>query len=115
MWLTGRLAPALKTIADFRHGNGVAIRNVRWRFVELCRGLQLLSSDMAAIDGSRFKAANSRDENYPAEDLAVTGDDVHADKDLLRIIFEILETFRSHRRLILEDIDRGQPRLRALC
>ncbi|ASL42861.1 hypothetical protein bAD24_I05170 [Burkholderia sp. AD24] len=66
MWLTGRLAPDLKTIADFRRDNGAAIRNVCRRFVELCRGLKLLSSDMVAIDGSKFKAVNSRDRNYTA-------------------------------------------------
>jgi transposase len=64
MGLTGRLAPDFKTIADFRRDNGLAIRNVCRRFVELCRGLKLLSSDMVAIDGSKFKASNSRDRNY---------------------------------------------------
>ncbi|BCF97967.1 hypothetical protein PPGU19_025360 [Paraburkholderia sp. PGU19] len=64
MWLTGRLAADFKTIADFRRDNGAAIRNVCRRFVELCRGLKLLSSDMVAIDGSKFKAVNSRDRNY---------------------------------------------------
>jgi len=39
MWLTGRLAPDFKTIADFRRNSGAAIRNVCRRFVELCRGL----------------------------------------------------------------------------
>jgi transposase len=66
MWLTGRLAPDFKTIADFRRDNGAAIRNVCRRFVELCRGLKLLSSDMVAIDGSKLKAVNSRDRNYTA-------------------------------------------------
>jgi hypothetical protein len=66
MWLTGRLAPDFKTIADFRRDNGSAIRNVCRRFVELCRGLKLLSGDMVAIDGSKFKAVNSRDRNYTA-------------------------------------------------
>jgi transposase len=66
MWLTGRLAPDFKTIADFRRDNGLAIRNVCRRFVELCRGLKLLSADMVAIDGSKFKAVNSRDKNYTA-------------------------------------------------
>ena len=61
MWLTGRLAPDFKTIADFRRNSGAAIRNVCRRFVELCRGLKLLSSDMVAIDGSKFKASNSRE------------------------------------------------------
>jgi transposase len=64
MWLTGRLSPDFKTIADFRRDNGLAIRNVCRRFVELCRGLKLLSSDTVAIDGSKFKAVNSRDRNY---------------------------------------------------
>jgi transposase len=66
MWLTGRLAPDFKTVADFRRDNGPAIRNVCRRFVELCRGLKLLSSDMVAIDGSKFKAVNSRDRNFTA-------------------------------------------------
>ena len=66
MWLTGRLAPDFKTIADFRRDNGAAIRNVCRRFVELCRGLKLLSADTVAIDGSKFKAVNSRDKNYTA-------------------------------------------------
>ncbi|NYH22869.1 IS1182 family transposase [Paraburkholderia bryophila] len=66
MWLTGRLAPDFKTIADFRRDNGAAIRNVCKRFVELCRGMKLLTSDTVAIDGSKFKAVNSRDRNYTA-------------------------------------------------
>jgi transposase len=66
MWLTGRLAPDFKTIADFRRDKGLAIRKVCRRFVGLCRGLRLLSGDMVAIDGSKFKAVNSRDKNYTA-------------------------------------------------
>ncbi|KND56420.1 ISPsy6, transposase [Candidatus Paraburkholderia schumanniana] len=69
MWLTGRLAPDFKTIADFRRDNGPAIRNVCRRFVELCRGLKLLSSDMVAIDGSKFKVVNSRDRNFTASKI----------------------------------------------
>ncbi len=37
MWLTERLAPDFKTIADFRRDNGQGIRNVCRRFVELNR------------------------------------------------------------------------------
>jgi transposase len=37
MWLTGRLVPDHKTIADFRKDNGAAIRKVCTRFVALCR------------------------------------------------------------------------------
>src|SRR5438132_12306064 len=64
MWLTGRLAPDHKTIADFRKGNGVAIRKVCARFVALCREIGLLTKASVAIDGSKFKAVNNRDKNF---------------------------------------------------
>jgi transposase len=64
MWLTGRLAPDFKTIADFRRDNGKGIRNVCRRFVVLCRDLKLFSQAMVAIDSSKFKAVNSRDRNF---------------------------------------------------
>ena len=63
MWLTGRLAPDFKTIADFRKDNGEAIRLVCREFVMLCRKLNLIS-DTLAIDGSKFKAVNNRDKNF---------------------------------------------------
>jgi transposase len=64
MWLTGRLAPDHKTIADFRKDNGRAIRQVCVRFVVLCRMLGLLAHASVAIDGSKFKAVNNRDKNF---------------------------------------------------
>ena len=64
MWLTGRLAPDHKTIADFRKDNGAAIKKVCAQFVELCRKLGLLAKASVAIDGSKFKAVNSRDNNF---------------------------------------------------
>lgn len=64
MWLTGRLAPDHKTIADFRKDNGPAIRKVCARFVELCRQIGLLATASVAIDGSKFKAVNNRDRNF---------------------------------------------------
>jgi len=64
MWLTGRLAPDFKTIADFRRDNGAGIRNVCRRFVVLCRDLKLFAQGAVAIDGSKFKAVNSRDRNF---------------------------------------------------
>ena len=64
MWLTGRLAPDHKTIADFRKDNGPAIRKVCTRFVALCRELGLLATASVAIDGSKFKAVNTRDKNF---------------------------------------------------
>jgi transposase len=64
MWLTGRLAPDFKTIADFRRDNDEGIRNVCRRFVLLCRELKLFSQALVAIDGSKFKAVNTRDRNF---------------------------------------------------
>jgi transposase len=64
MWLTGRLMPDFKTIADFRKGNGAAIRAVCRQFVVLCRQLNLFAEAVVAIDGSKFKAVNNRDKNF---------------------------------------------------
>jgi transposase len=64
MWLTGRLVPDHKTIADFRKDNGKAIRKVCARFVDLCREIGLLATASVAIDGSKFKAVNNRDKNF---------------------------------------------------
>jgi len=64
MWLTGRLAPDFKTIADFRRDNSKAIRKVCSQFVMLCRQIGLLNGDGVAIDGSKFKAVNNRDKNF---------------------------------------------------
>lgn len=70
MWLTRRLAPDHKTIADFRKDNGPAIRKVCARFVELCRRIGLLSVASVAIDGSKFKAVNNRDRNFTEGKMA---------------------------------------------
>lgn len=64
MWLTHRLAPDFKTIADFRRDNGQGIRNVCRRFVLLCRELKLFTQSVVAIDSSKFKAVNNRERNY---------------------------------------------------
>jgi transposase len=64
MWLTGRLAPDFKTIADFRKDNGPAIRAACRQFIALCRRLELFTHAVAAIDGSKFKAVNARDKNF---------------------------------------------------
>jgi transposase len=64
MWLSGRLAPDFKTIADFRKDNGEAIRLVCREFVMLCKKLNLFADAFVAIDGSKFKAVNNRDRNF---------------------------------------------------
>ena len=64
MWLTGRLAPDFKTIADFRKDNGPAIQAVCAQFIALCREIGLFAKAVAAIDGAKFKAVNARDRNF---------------------------------------------------
>ena len=64
MWLTSRLAPDHKTIADFRKDNGRAIGKVCSQFVCLCRQLGLFAEAAVAIDGLKFKAVNNRDRNF---------------------------------------------------
>jgi transposase len=70
MWLTGRLAPDFKTIANFRRDNGPAIRAVCAQFVVLCRRLRLFTKAIVAIDGSKFKAVNNRDKNFTVAKVA---------------------------------------------
>ena len=43
MWLTGRLTPDFKTIADFRRENGKGISNLCRSFIVLCRQMKLFS------------------------------------------------------------------------
>jgi len=64
MWLLGKLAPDHKTIADFRRDNGNPIRAVFREFTVLCRKLGLFGGQLVAIDGSKFKADNSRERNF---------------------------------------------------
>ena len=64
IWLLGRLVPDDKVIADFCKDNGPSIRKVCAQFVELCRRLGLLTKASVAIDGSKFKAVNNRDNNF---------------------------------------------------
>jgi transposase len=64
IWLTRRLTPDFKTIADFRRDNGDAIGKVCKEFVLLCRRLKLFTDGIVAIDGSKFKAVNNRDKNF---------------------------------------------------
>jgi transposase len=78
MWLTGQLQPDHKTIARFRKDNGPAIRAVCRQFIGLCRKLNLFSQAVVAIDGSKFKAVNTRDKNFTPAKLAKRIEQVEA-------------------------------------
>ncbi len=78
MWLTGRLMPDFKTIADFRRDNGPAIRAACAQFVVLCRQFNLFTRAVVAIDGSKFKAVNTRDKNFTVAKVAKRIEQVEA-------------------------------------
>jgi transposase len=78
IWLTGRLMPDFKTIADFRRDNGPAIRAACAQFVVLCRKLNLFTRAVVAIDGSKFKAVNNRDKNFTVAKVAKRIEQVEA-------------------------------------
>ena len=69
MWLLGRLAPDFKTIADFRKDNGKGIKNTCRTFIDLCRQFNMFTDAVVAIDGSKFKAVNSKENNYTPKKL----------------------------------------------
>jgi transposase len=81
MWLTGRLMPDFKTIANFRRDNGPAIRNVCRQFVMLCKKLDLFSQQLVAIDGSKFKAVNNRDRNFTSGKIRARMEQIEASID----------------------------------
>jgi len=69
IWLTGRLMPNYKTIGEFRRNNRKAVRRVCAEFVGICRELKLFEQVIVAIDGSKFKAVNSRDKNFTRKSI----------------------------------------------
>lgn len=69
IWLTGKLAPDHKTIADFRKDNRKALQAAHRKFILLCRQFDLFGGELLAIDGSKFRAVNSRDNNFSAAKL----------------------------------------------
>lgn len=69
MWLLNKLTPDFKTIADFRKDNKEAIKKVSKEFIILCKRLKLFGGELVGIDGSKFKAWNSKKRNFNKEKL----------------------------------------------
>jgi transposase len=69
MWLMGRLTPDHKTIADFRKDNLEAIKEVWREFSKLCKQMGLYGGELIAVDGSKFRASNSRERNFTKKEL----------------------------------------------
>lgn len=60
MWLLNELKPDFKTIADFRKSNKKQIKSAFKKFSMICDELGLIGKEMVAVDGSKFRASNSR-------------------------------------------------------
>src|SRR5438128_3404755 len=64
IWLCENLRPDFKTIADFRKDNGAGIKGVVVEFRLWCLAAGLFGKEMVAVDGSKFKAVNSKERNF---------------------------------------------------
>jgi transposase len=69
MWLMRRLTPDHKTIADFRKDNLKAIAGVCRRFKQLCGEMGLFGGELIGVDGSKFRAVNSKERSFNARRL----------------------------------------------
>lgn len=90
MWLMRKLRPDFKTIADFRKENTKALKKVFREFTAICKKVELFGGDLVAVDGSKFRASNSRKRNYSAAKL----------KNLIRKADERIEEY-------LRELDQG--------
>jgi transposase len=90
MWLLKKLRPDHKTIAEFRKNNLVPLRQTCRAFTLLCKRLDLFSGELVAIDGSKFRAVNSKERNFTKDKL----------KELLGQIEERIEAY-------LKELDRS--------
>lgn len=89
IWLTGKLHPDFKTIADFRKDNLKPLKALARQFTLLCRKFELFGGELLAIDGSKFRAVNGRDHNFNASKLQELL--AHTDARIAEY-FEALET-----------------------
>lgn len=69
MWLMRRLTPDHKTIADFRKDNLKAIVGACRRFKQLCGEMGLFGGELIGVDGSKFRAVNSKERSFNARRL----------------------------------------------
>jgi len=112
MWLTGRLAPDFKTIADFRKNNGAAIRLVCREFVMLCRKLNLFADAFVAIDGSKFKAVNNRDRNFTKAKMRRRLQQI--DESIERYLGQIASADRQEVAIAEPKVQRLEDKIKAL-
>jgi len=66
MWLLNRLEPDFRTISDFRKDNAEAIKNTFIELNMLLAKKSLFHNSYFSVDGSKFKAVNSKSNNFTA-------------------------------------------------
>ena len=64
LWLLNKLSPDFKTIADFRKNNKKSLKKIFREFNRLCNEWDLFGKERVAIDGSKFKACNSKKNSF---------------------------------------------------
>lgn len=111
MWLTERLSPDFKTIADFRKDNGQAIQKVCSQFVLLCRQIGMFSESSVVIDGSKFKAVNSRDQNFTAGKLKARIE--QAEKRVARYLDDLDRADRQQESLPAAHVENLKQRIKS--
>jgi transposase len=112
MWLTRQLMPDHKTISDFRKNNGKAIVGVCREFVGVCRRLELFSQALVAIDGSKFKAVNNRDNNFTEAKMKKRLERV--EKSIARYLSELDKADRAEPAVAEAKVERLQEKLETL-
>ncbi len=65
-WLLKQLKPKYKTIADFRKNNTKALVSTFKQFSRFLNGEDLYGRKTIAVDGSKFRAQNSKKKNFNA-------------------------------------------------
>jgi len=112
MWLTERLAPDFKTIADFRKDNGKAIQKVCREFVLICRKLELFTDAFVAIDGSKFKAVNNRDRNFTKAKMKRRLQQI--DESIARYLSQVASADRQDTQVAKQTSERLQDKITKL-
>ena len=97
LWLLRKLTPDHKTIANFRRDNGTALKNVFRDFVKLCMKMGLYGKELAAVDGSKFKAVNSKDRNFTKDKLKKRLEQI--DKKIEEYLEELDKTDREEEKV----------------
>lgn len=69
IWLMKNLKPDHKVISDFRKDNKEALQNVFREFIALCKKWDLFGKELIAVDGSKFRASNSKKSNFSKKSI----------------------------------------------